>query len=218
MKIFLSIVFASFALSVSAQLKAATVTYDINVESGMEDNAFGMEMMKDAEMIATFDSKNNSVKTTMGPFMTSQTIVQRKKKKAVTLMDAMGTKYGVSFSLAELKKQNTATATLVETGETKVILGYTCKKATFVAEGGLSTGEVWYTTEIKANMDGQQFFSITTKGFILEELSVTNGVSLRITAKNINPEPVNAETFSLTIPEGYKVMTAEEFGAMQGTN
>ena len=217
MKTIISALFISLALGVNAQLKAATVTYVITLESGMEDNAFATEMMKDAEMIVTFNTKNNSVKTTMGPFMTSQTIVQLKKKKAVTLMDAMGSKYGVNFTLAELKKQNTATSALVETAETKEIAGYTCKKATFVAEGG-STGEIWYTTEIKANMDGQQFFSVTTKGFILEELSVTNGVSLRITATVVNPEPVNTDTFSLTIPEGYKLMTPEEFGAMQSGN
>lgn len=217
MKLLLSFLFLSLTIVGSAQVKTGTVNYSISLESGMEDNAFAQEMMKDAEMIAAFDAKNNSVKTTMGLFMTSSTVVQRKKKKAVMLTDAMGTQYGVNLTLSELKKQNTATSSFVETGETKEILGYLCKKGTFTAEGG-TTGEVWYTTDIKANMDGQQFFSITNKGFILEEISVTDGVTLKITATSINTAPVNAEVFSLTIPEGYQVMTPEEFENLQNGN
>jgi len=214
MKQILFLLFTLTTLTASAQLKAGTVTYSIKIESGMEDNAFAQEMMKDAEMVATFDSKNSSVKTTMGVFMTSNTIIQVKKKKAITLMDAMGTKYGVNMKLSELKKQNNGTSSFTETNETKEILGYMCKKGTFTGEDG-TIGEVWYTTGIKGNMDGQQFFSITDKGFILEESSTTNGVTLRITATSINSDSVNKDAFSLTIPEGYKIMTPEEFEALQ---
>ncbi len=217
MKHFLFFVFTLAALSVGAQVKTGTVTYSIKVESGMEDNPFVLEMMKNAEITAAFYPKNSSVKTTMGVYMTTTTIIQLKKKKAITLMDAMGTKCGVNMTLSELKKQNNTTSSFTETNETKEILGYQCKKGTFTAEDG-TTGEIWYTTDIKANMDGQQLFSITDKGFILEESSNTNGVMLRITATSVNLDPVNKESFSLIIPEGYKVMTPAEFEAMQTGN
>lgn len=215
MKYFLSLAFTLLSVVCIAQLKAGTVNYSIVAEKGMENNPMAKEMMKDAKMVVSFAPKKSSVKTTMGIFMTSVTTVQVKKKKAVTLMDAMGTKTGVNFTLAELKKQNHATTELVETNDTKVILGYTCKKATYTAEGGV-TGEIWYTTEIVANTDGQQFFGITDKGFILEELSITNGVSIRITATSIEPKAPEENLFSLEIPEGYKIMTAEEFEKSQG--
>ena len=81
-------------------------------------------------------------------------------KSKVALFNLMGQKYAVKQTTADLEKEmaKEAKPTVELSGETKMIAGYTCKKAivTVNDDGVKSTYEVYYTSELgpkAANFD-----------------------------------------------------------------
>ena len=63
--------------------------------------------------------------------MNTITITDYTEKSSVSLINMMGQKYAIKQTTAEIEKENTAagTTTVELSDETKVIAGYTCKKA-----------------------------------------------------------------------------------------
>lgn len=100
-----------------------------------------------------------------------------------------------------------------ETGETKEILGYTCKKVDVTM--GEDIYPIYYTTEI--NVEGNpnesgQFPEI--EGVILEYTVAQQGMVMKFTATEVEKQKLNDDMFG--IPEDYTLKTAEEMEALFG--
>jgi GLPGLI family protein len=100
-----------------------------------------------------------------------------------------------------------------ETGETKEILGYTCKKVD--VEMGEDIFPIYYTNEINIegnSNDSGQFPGID--GVILEYTVAQQGMVMKFTATEVKKQRVSDEMFG--IPEDYTLKTAEEMEALFG--
>ncbi len=141
----------------------------------------------------------------------------------ITLMDIpmMGKKIAMKQTKEEveaLKEKTKAEgeeelkATINETGETKEILGYNCKKVD--VELGEDIFPVYYTTELNVLSNKNEFPFEDIKGVILEYSMNQQGITTHIVATEIKKQKVNASMF--TIPSDYEQMTMEEMMKMFG--
>ena len=138
-------------------------------------------------------------------------------KTTIVLMDMMGQKIAVQSTPEEVQSElDKGPKTSVNvTGETKDILGYTCKKAIITFEGEETEIIVYYTDELGSaamNFDNPQFKDID--GMMLEFEIPNEQFSMQFTATSI--EKKNVEDSEFTIPEGYQVKTKEEMQGMFG--
>lgn len=158
------------------------------------------------------------IKTQMGDQIE---ITDYKDKSKITLMDIMGQKYAIQMTNAEIDKENAKepAATVSVTNETKVIAGYTCKKAivTVNDDGVKSTYEVYYTNELgtkAANFDNPIYKDID--GVMLEFSMKTPQFTMVFSATAVEKKSISIKEFE--IPAEYKVITKEElqskFGGM----
>ncbi len=130
------------------------------------------------------------------------------------LMEAMGQKYKLDVSKAEMeqmvKAQKTPQINYVE--GTKVIAGYTCKKAEVIMEGMDGPATFYYTEEIPpVQMKGME--ALQLKGMFMAYEVSTNGITINIEASSIDEGPVDSNLF--TVPTGYSEMPAQ-MKAMMG--
>ena len=94
------------------------------------------------------------------------------------------------------------------TNETKIIAGYTCKKATAKLKDGTSF-TVYYTTDLTTENKEYDYQFKTLPGLALEYESTVGNLHVRYTASKINFDPVPAQRFA--VPQsGYREMTYEE--------
>jgi len=138
-------------------------------------------------------------------------------KTTIVLMDMMGQKIAVQSTPEEVQSElDKGPKTSVNvTGETKDILGYTCKKAIITFEGEDTEVIVYYTDELgtKAlNFDNPQFKDID--GLMLEYEIPEEEFNMQFTAVSI--EKTNVDDSAFTIPEGYQIKTIEEMKGMFG--
>jgi GLPGLI family protein len=192
-----------------------TIVYSITIE-GMENlppEAAGM--MKNMEM--TYSIKNEHFRMDTKTMMSNTIVISDSKKQtAFTLMDMMGSKFMIRVKPEDIKKEADAPAPKITLlNETKVIAGYTCKKASITMNldpgADKGTGEittiVYYTDKI-ANISayGTKFKGLT--GFPLEYSIDASGMKMKMTATSIIREKIEESKF--TMPPGYKETTAEE--------
>lgn len=139
------------------------------------------------------------------------TINDLKTGGSKVLMNMMGQKIALSTEGADKEFEP-----LVEELEgTKEIAGYTCKQVRYSVpnkEGGEDVSyTIYYSEEIGADAN-TQFPGL--KGFPMEYVIETQGMTITYTAKKVTEEKVSKKMAK--VPEGYEEMTYEEFLKMMG--
>ena len=216
-------VVALSALSLNAQIKEGIITYAMTMEGLPPEQA---AMIGDMELKSTF--KNTMVLTEMSSMMfTNQTLVD--DKGMVMLMEQMGNKIAVKQTKEEMEKEEAkqkekpADPKIEYTTETKTIAGYECKKAIVTTISGKDKKEekieMWYCDKFEnPNKEGKgrgQNIMKGLKGVPFEYAGGQGGMKFKMVAKEVSIEPVADSKFELST-EGYKMMTMDEFKAMQG--
>ena len=138
------------------------------------------------------------------------TINDLKTGGSVVLMNMMGQKIALSTEGAS----KDFTPEIEETGDTKEIAGYTCKKVIYTIPDDKVepvSFEIYYTDAISESAN-TQFPGL--KGFPLEYVMETQGMVITYVAKSVTEEKV-AKSLS-KVPEGYEKMTYEDFVKMMG--
>ena len=165
------------------------------------------------------DTKSKTeIKTQMGDQVE---ITDYKDKSKVTLMDIMGQKYAIKMTNEQIEKENAKepAATVTLSNETKVVAGYTCKKAIVAVndDGVKSTYDVYYTNELgtkATNFDNPMYKDID--GVMLEFSMKNPQFTMEFTATSVEKKSISPKEFE--IPAEYKVVTKEElqskFGGM----
>jgi GLPGLI family protein len=134
-------------------------------------------------------------------------------KSKVQLLNLMGQKYAIKSTTEEIEKENAdqPKPTVELSNETKVIAGYTCKKAivTVDDDGIKSTFEVFYTSELGskvANFDNPVYKDID--GVLLEFTMKTPQFVMKFVATSIEKKSISSKEFE--IPSDYVITTQEE--------
>ncbi len=215
-------VVALSVLSLNAQIKEGTITYDMKIDGLPPEQA---AMMGDMETKVAF--KNGKSLSELNSMMvTTQTLVD--DKGMVMLMEQMGNKIAIKQTKDEMEKEEAKqkdkpTDPKIEyTSETKTIAGYECKKAiiTMVNKDKKEEKmEVWVSDKFEnTNKDGKgrgQGFMKGLKGMPFEYSSTMGPMKVSVLAKSVSTEPVPDSKFELST-DGYKLMTMDELKAMQG--
>jgi GLPGLI family protein len=152
---------------------------------------------------------------TIGMGINSVTILNAKTNEIISLMDMMGTKTATIIKAEDGKdkdKKSGKENDVKLVNETKEIAGYTCSKAIMTDTDG-TTFELFYTDKILSRSQfGRQWNNFN--GFPMEYQVASEGLNMKLTAKLVSAEKVPDDLFK--IPEGYKLMTQEEFSKMLG--
>ncbi len=210
----LSAIFLFSSFMASAKEFKGVITYKVTISgSGVTEE---MKNMMPKTMIMSI--KGNKARTEMTMMMgKTVSITDGDAKTNTTLMDMMGQKIAVQSTSEEIAKEieKSPKTTVNITGETKDILGYTCKKAIITFEEEDLEIIVYYTDELGSqalNFDNPQFKDID--GVMLEFEIPNEQFSMQFTASSI--EKTNVDDSAFTIPEGYQVKTKEEMQGMFG--
>jgi len=220
---FLSALIATICL-ISGTLMAGPKSFEgiVTFKISYPESKFNESQQAMLPKMLTVSIKDTRSKTEIKTQMGDQVeITDYRDKTKVTLMDIMGQKYAMKMTNEEIAKENAKepAATVALSNETKVVAGYTCKKAivTMNDDGVKSTYEVYYTSELgpkAANFDNPIYKDID--GVMLEFSMKTPQFTMQFSATSVEKKSISSKEFE--IPAEYKVITKEElkskFGGM----
>ena len=186
------------------------ITYTISYP----DSKFTESQLKMFPKLLTVSIKGTKSRTELNTGMGNQTSINDYSDKTViNLIDMMGQKYPIKKTSQDIEKEiaKEPVAKVNVTNETKVIAGYTCKKAIVTTEqdGEKTTYEVYFTTEIGgkgANFDNPLYKDID--GVMMEFLMKTPQFTMKFSASTVEKKSVASKDFE--IPADYKLTTEEE--------
>jgi GLPGLI family protein len=198
--------FASAAQQKQRVLAECTVDYSVNT-----DDVEGI----DNSIIETFKStsktvyiKGNQSRVDLKSTAFSQAVIYNKKSgDAVILREIGGNKFLTKLSNAAWTKSNSRyeNAKLTLLDETKIILGYECKKAVLTLADSLNLN-LYYTIGFTPSVNEFEYQFKNVPGFVLEyEAQDKSGIKVRYIATKINLNPVSASKFEIPT-SGYRLL------------
>jgi len=184
------------------------------------DNKFSESQLAMFPKVLTVSIKGSKSRTDLQMSgMNTVEITDYAEKTKVALLNMMGQKYAIKQTTAEIEKEmaQSGTTTVELSSETKVIAGYTCKKAviTLNEDGVKSTFEVYYSSELgtkMTNFDNPLYKDID--GVLLEFLLKNREVNMKFTATSIEKKSLPAKDFE--IPTDYVLTTQDELKSKFG--
>jgi GLPGLI family protein len=192
------------------------ITYNITYP----DSKFTESQLKMFPKVLTVSVKGPKSRTELNTGMGNQTSINDiNEKTVINLIDMMGQKYAIKKTSQDIEKENAKepVAKVVVTNETKMIAGYSCKKAIITTEedGEKTSYEIYFTPEIGGkgvNFDNALYKDID--GVLMEFLMKTPQFTMKFSASTVEKKTVENKDFE--IPAGYKLTTQEEFNAKLG--
>jgi hypothetical protein len=192
------------------------ITYKISYP----DSKFSESQMAMFPKVFTVSIKGSKSRTDMQMSgMTTTTITDYDEKTSVSLINMMGQKYAIKQLTAEIEKEIAAqgTTTVELSDETKVIAGYTCKKAVVTVndDGVKSTFEAFYTSELGsklANFNNPVYKDID--GAMLDFSMNSHEVTMKFTATAVEKKSLASKDFE--IPSDYTITTQDELKSKFG--
>lgn len=155
------------------------------------DNKFSESQMAMFPKMLTVSIKGTKSRTDMQMSgMNTVEITDYAEKTKVALLNMMGQKYALKQTSADLEKEVAAApkATVELSTETRVIAGYTCKKAVITTndDGVKSTFEAFYTDELggkNINFDNPLYKDID--GVLLEFTINNREITMKFSASSV---------------------------------
>ena len=217
---FIAILFCAFFLNMNYGTSGKPFEGVITFKITYPDNKFSESQMAMFPKILTVSIKGTKSRTDLQMSgMNTIEITDYTEKTKVKLLNMMGQKYAIKQTSADIEKElaNEAKPTVELTSETKVIAGYTCKKAVITVnnDGVKSTFEAYYTNELggkMANFDNPLYKDID--GILLEFLINTSEVNMKFTATSVEKKNLPGKDFE--IPSDYTLTTQEELKSKFG--
>lgn len=211
-----------FAFSAFSPLQAGkpfegVITFKISYPN----STFTESQMAMFPKIFTIAIKGTKARTDLQMSMGNQSvIIDYGEKSRVSLINMMGQKYAIKETTAEIEKElsEQPKPTVEYFEETRVIAGYTCKKAVVTVDddGQKTSYEVFYTTELESqnvNFDDPLYRDI--KGVMLEfSMKAQQDFNMKFTATAVEKKSVNAKEFE--VPADFVMTTKEELKSRFG--
>ncbi|MFT5858388.1 MAG: GLPGLI family protein [Flavobacteriaceae bacterium] len=165
-------------------------------------------LLRNSKMEIFFSQEYSRVDFEMGELYKLSAVVNLETNRTISLMSGKIGKLAtrtITVDSAAIKAAGPIESTLELLDDTKIILGYTCKKAILTTGGMEST--YWYTNDIDVDISGQQITNPLIPGFPMEFYTVSEGVMMHFRASNLVFEIENEEEIFFTdIPLGYTLM------------
>lgn len=184
------------------------------------DNKIPEAQLKMFPKVMTLYIKGTKSKQEINTVMGNQvSISDFNEKTVVQLFDISGQRYAVKQTSQDIEKKiaKEAPGKVTLTNETKVIAGYTCKKAivTTTEDGEKTTIEVYYSPDLGSkdfNFENPSYKDID--GMMMEFLITTPQFNMKLTAAGVEAKVIDCKSFD--IPEDYKIITESEFKSKFG--
>ncbi|MFH0866059.1 MAG: hypothetical protein V1904_07680 [Bacteroidota bacterium] len=210
-----------FSTNTNAQKKKnfqGTITYNITYPGANITPAMKAQLPTTQD-VTVKDCKSKTEMITGA--VTQASITDGTAKTKIVLIDYMGTKYSLKLTSAEIAESlaKDSMPVITTTSDTKVIAGYTCKKAILATtdeDGTITNDTIYYSDEIGCsdlNFD-TPFKDIP--GAVLEYSIYIDQINanMKYTAKEVKKEKVSDNLF--LIPSDYQEVTMEEFKKVFG--
>jgi GLPGLI family protein len=187
------------------------IKYTVNIESDID------EATRSQLPTSTTDYyKETKIRKEQNTAMFSITaITDNATKETIMLMDLMGQKIALKQTAEDIDKAKgeMPESEFNETGESKEILGYNCKKVEVTM--GEDVYSAFYTTDIatNGNHNASGLFN-KIDGVILEYTIAQQGIVMHYIANEVKKQHVGEDMF--TIPEDYELKTTEELQSLFG--
>ena len=174
-----------------------TITYSITADANITDKDM-VESLKESTK-TVYIKGNNSRTDLISPAFTQSTFFDKTEGTAIVLREFGNNKFMTKLDKDAWKKQNSKfeELTINSSNETKVILGYECKKATMQLMDG-SSYVVYFANAIAPSVKEFEYQFKDVSGLVLEyEASESTGKKVHYTATKINLSPVPASKFDI---------------------
>ena len=201
-----------------SQQTKGRVSYDIVMSSDDPQTSGYIGQMENSTMELYFFEDKIRSEMYMGDFMTNINVIHKDEDTSLMLLDGMMGKLAMKNTLDDLEDEQRLALTertvdLVE-GE-KEIMGYTCKKA-IITTPDENESVVWYTTEIVPEFRAGQYLFEEIPGVPLQMESTWGNIDMVYTAFEFKKKIKKPDVlFSMEIPKGYTLRTAEEMKQMR---
>ena len=195
------------------QISSGKILFDISYPESQLDE----QTMANLPMESYMYFKNDKVKIEVSMPMGKTTVLSDNKTgEGTMLMNMMGNKWAIKIDRDQMMKEKSLSGKpkIERTNESKVIAGYKCSKAvvTINTKQGEKTFDVWFTDELKIkNSFSSQIEGID--GFLMEYFNNQNGISMKMTAKNVEAADIADSEFN--VPDGYEVKTMDDLKNMR---
>ncbi|GAC1423384.1 MAG: hypothetical protein NVS1B13_15350 [Flavisolibacter sp.] len=210
-KLWLLVLVGQWVLTAQGQKKftEGTLLYDIVINTGTQkpQNADYFDGATSAVYL-----KGNKSRTEMISSLGSQsTIIDDPNNSIVILKEFGAQKYMIKLTSLEWKEANKKYEGVkfsFDGGATKMILGYSCKKAMGRLEDGTSFS-LWYTPDLLVENKDFQYVNKDLPGLAMEYETVLGNTKVTYTVSKISFSPVAASKFDLP-KSGFRIMNYAE--------
>lgn len=165
-------------------------------------------MMQNSKMDVFFTETKSRIDFNVGTLYYSCIVVDNTIPRAMSLNKSPKGAVAAYLGKDVLEKNNEVdTTSHVElTNETKLILGFECKKAILYQHGEITI--YWYTTDIQIDIRGNPLINQHIPGFPMSFVKIADGMRIEYIVSNYVTKIEHGDIiFSMMIPEGYKLMT-----------
>ena len=218
MKYKLIIILLSISLHTWAQnkLTEGKVFYDISYpELSGDAKRFEAMLPKDATVYFKNGKSRVEMPNAAGKITT---IADTGMNDVIILMNLQGKKFAMKKTAEDIKKAqvdlagagNAPVITVTKSDETKLIAGYTCKKATIHLKYGETTlnNICWYTDKLPKIMNGTDTNYEAIEGFMMEYTITQDGITKTLKVRQVFDEKVGDVLFQ--IPASYRFVKSDE--------
>ena len=204
----LSFALFSFVANGQKTLTEGTLVYNMSVETGSGEPKIA-DMFDGAT--TTIYLKGSLSRTELVSSLGSEaTIHDASTGTGVILKDYSGQKLMITLTAQDWAQNNNKYEgiTFENTGETKKIAGFTCKKAIAKLKNGTNF-TVYYTTEVNVDNKAYDAQFKTLPGLPVQYEMQSGKMTLKFTLASINYDPVSSSKFEIP-KSGYRVLTYDE--------
>jgi|SRR5690554_79706 len=201
------------AISFSQETKGK-VTYDVFVSSDDPAMSGYIDQMENSLLEIFFSGDKLRTNFFMGEMMTTMTTTIKGQDTALVLLDGMMGKIAMKSTENDMDDERRMAMEKREVelidGETKEVMGYTCKKA-IITGADAQESIVWYTDEIVPSYRKGEYLHEAIPGLPLEMYAKYGKMDLKIVAFEFKSKiKKENEVFSLLVPDGFTLKTMEE--------
>lgn len=203
--LFIIIGISSFAQKVVSEL---TLVYDASISSGSAEPRMADAL--DGSTTTLYIKGHLSRVEMVSALFSSTTIHDSKSGNAVVLREVSGQKLLIRMNSDNWQEKNRRYKDIEfkNTGETKSIAGYNCKKAVATLKDG-SSFVVYYTPDLIPENRNYDYQFRSLNGLPLEYELNMGKMTIKYTVSKVNLNPVPASKFDIP-KSGYREMTYDE--------
>ena len=212
MKKILVLLLVTFSLNILAQEKMSEGVITMSQTMVSDDEAVAAQLASMGQITSSTYFKKGKSRAEVSNQMTGDitVIIDQESQEMLMLMDNpyMGKSY--AKKVMELTQEQLDNITVVESDETKNVLGYECKRVDLtVKDNGVETTIKFYMTNaIEVPTLQTAIYGSKLKGMPMYMEMTMNQMGMQMIMKfevtEIKKESVDDSKFDMTIPEGYK--------------